>query len=449
MRRIRISEIEGKKALCFDTGLDSPSFARAKAAQYIAESGFIVTPEGSVEKWTASGVIEESSSMLIWGPPFEGKPVTRLVSAGGDTALAAIARWIWARLCLEKHCLGEKQTPNPAAALIAGHGGSHPEGSVFFAPESLSGRCISVEEEKIEHYTCQYLEGMEAAAFSAAAMLYRSLAGAAPFPAADESAAHQDMRDGNFTPVKFAAAGLNENLAGPIQTALMLAAGIRKPGENGTDILNQMLAILMPAGTAAPASSLFTTLAAAQEEQLNREKEKFLKRKNAEIKTRRFAIRNKAILAVSAIVLVITFFSVSSILKSRAERPTTNGMSSGEVVMSYYSSFSGLDHQMMDACLAKGADRSDLDLALNLFVITRVRQAYEFNFDDAESGLLNIKDLVIERIWGSEETSEIRYSAAYELSLPGEIDPTRHRDELTLERRRGKWQITEIKRSLL
>jgi len=449
VQRIFISEIEGKKALCFDTGLDSRSFAQSRFFQCIAVPGFIVSPSGSIETWKASGVAEGDASMLVWGPPFSGGRLDVLVNNGKDEAISAIAWWIRARLAL-----GENQAAfDSPVALIAGFGTeepTHSEGTVFFPPLALSRRCLLAEGAEPDRYNCPDLEGMEAAVFSAAAMLYRVFAGCAPFSAADENL-YQDMREGNFVPLRYAAPGIDEKLGNLVQAALVPSGGAKKPGETADGILRQFLEILMPAGREAKtAASFFRTLSGEEEALLKKEKERLLKRNKTVVNTRRFITRNKAVLLGIAAAVVIVFFAANSVLKSRAELPTTRGMDSGTVVHSYYNAIGELDHPLIEACLAKEADKSDLDMVINLFVISRVRQAYENNPGPGESGAFGITDLTVTLVSGGEEDGEARYLAVYTLCMPEGEDyrPIRRRDELTLARRRGNWQITEIKRTV-
>jgi len=77
-----------------------------------------------------------------------------------------------------------------------------------------------------ESYVNPALSGMEAAAFTAAAMLYRVFTGAPPFSNGDISILHQDMRDNNFLPLRFAVPGLEPRLAALIMPPL---SGLRPP----------------------------------------------------------------------------------------------------------------------------------------------------------------------------------------------------------------------------
>ena len=480
-RRIYRFEHEGGAVLGFDTGLDSRAFAQAKMAQFITGQGLIVRPDGTLAAWKPSGVAEHGgtggpAAMVIWGPAFAGERLDLLINdkARRNEALAAVKHWIGARLLL-----GAEPPPvRPFAALVADNaaggatGGDYPPGTVFFAPESLALRCMQAEgtEARIdggERYAHPDRQGMEAAAFTAAAMLYRVLSGTPPFAAPTEELLREDMREGHFPPVRFAAPGLDEKLAGLIQSALGPAEKTGGAPQTGAALLGQFLEILKPVTDVA---ALFRPLSAEERCNLVQEKERFLKRKNIAVQTRRFVIRNTAIIAGCVLALLIAVLSARSIVKSRADRPTTAGMDSAQVIHRYYGAFGELDHPLMEACVTNGAGKSDIDMVMNLFVITRVRQAYEMRgapplisapewqaegAGPVGSPVFGVTDVALERLSGSEGADAIRYRAAYTLYLPRqeavteETEPegARYIDELTLIKDRGNWRIAEINRT--
>jgi hypothetical protein len=184
MASIRISQVEGKPALCFDTGLNPRSFAQAKFAQCFTEPGYIVYPDGTTEPWKVSGVVEEAGSMLVWGPSFSGERLDLLIENSYPRALRAVVFWIHSKLLSEKTQI----YLDPRAAFVTSFSDetwAYPQGSVFFAPVTLAARCLLAEGAGPDRYTCPDLEGMEAVAFCAGAMLYRVFAGAHPYPAAE------------------------------------------------------------------------------------------------------------------------------------------------------------------------------------------------------------------------------------------------------------------------
>ena len=465
---MREIEIDGQRALGFDTGLSARAFAQAKFAQFITESGVIVRSAeaaGRVEWWKASGVREiagpDGPTMVFWGPPVEGDSLNALLENRQENALcgtlAAISVWIQAILELE----GTAVPLWPCAAAVALEGGLCP--AVFFAPPSLVMRNIMADDER---YVNPGLSGMDAAAFTAAAMLYRAFAGVAPFSADDISLIRQDMNDGNFLPIRLAVPGLDARLAALIQTCLSGMTCLE--ANNGAAALAEILAVLN--NQTATGVSLIQPVSETDRLLLEKEKAKFLKIKTASVKTRRFLIRNTALLISLLAAAAGAAFITYSILSSRARLPTTAGMDPVQVIESYYRAFGELDHQMMEACITGKAGKDDVRTAINFFVLNKTRQAYEFNAPPVvlpahewqggrpDSPLFGASDLRVKRLDGDESGGIIRYRLDYTFWIPAqaaepstEIQPeaplslSYPRTELvTLVRKKGNWQISEI-----
>jgi hypothetical protein len=488
--RIGLFDLAGKPVLGFDTGLDSQAFAQAKLASFISQTGLIVRPGGETETWIPGGVLERGGTMVIWGPAFAGERLDLLLAGPGreDEALDALRRWIAAWPAAAGSGGGEDgfPAPWPAAALAAGSGdgGAYPPGTVFFPPPRLVKRCVEAEGEEVwrhgaERWAHPDLRGPEAAAFSAGAMLYRVLTGAPPFPREDGDLLREDIREGVFVPPRLAAPGLEAEAAALIAGAIAPLPGKgAAPGPRPG--LDKLGALLGPAASRG-AASWARPLGAGEAAVLERERERFNKRKTLTVNTRRFVIRNTAIITGAFAVLLIAGMITQSIVKSRAELPTTRGMSPREVVSAYYGAFGELDHQLMEACVTGKAGKEDISMVTNLFVISRMRMAYELNAGGivpaqkwldtgapAVSGtVFGVSDLKIEpgpggsggeelsfraryRLWVPpsflENTEEIMEAAAVPDAEPPPSVPLRYTDEIRLSLHKGAWRITGISR---
>jgi len=462
MQNVHIREVDGKQAACFDTGLDPRSFARTKMSQSLVEPGYIVSPDGSIEIWKSSGVNELNGFMRVWGPPFAGERLDLILNKASSSglgqvqqeAIQAIVFWIRAKMLL-----GETPSAlSPGAAFI------NPKGSVFITPDNLSQRCLFVEGAEPNYYYCPDLMGMEAAAFCAGAMLYRILVQSHPYPVV--STVFQDMREGVFFPPHLAAPGLDEKMCSLIQSALLLPVARKRTSANranGTDILDNLLKILMDKdGNITPVLSLFRDLTKEETANLEKEKKRYLRINYFTVKVSRFFIRNKPAVITATVVFLFAIFVIGSVAQNRASRPTTAGYNSSTVVSIYYDSFSALDHIFMEACLM-GADKSDVETVVNLFVIDKVRQTYDISGQSSlipakvwqqqgrelpSPDVFGITDLHIEQIGGSEEAGQVHYRADYLLWFPNEPEVYTRSDILTLRRdRRNNWRITEILRN--
>jgi len=491
-RQVFLFNVDHQEALGFDTGLDSRAFARAKFAQFITEPGLIVSLDGlapSVNFWKASGVVEHST-MIVWGPPplplFKGERLDILLHDNDkrEEALTAIRIWIRAVLALGKEHHAPTGAPPtgapplwPCAALIGGNRLNE----IFFAPPGLTLHCLMTKEtcQINNRYVHPGLNGMNAAAFTAAAMLYQVFAGSPAFPAADEIILHEDMREGNFLPIRLAMPGLDDRLSALIQNALN--QNLKKDGglPNGTRLLEELVALLQ---TAAP-NSFVSRLSEADKLLIEKEKTQYLKTNNASVKTRRFVKRNASILLGSFAAVVIAILIVNSIIKSRSALSTA-GMEPVQVIESYYNAFGELDHQWMEACVIKNAGKDDISMVTNLFIIGKIRQAYEHNvlssFISAREwlemgggqialqvfGVTDLQLTMSNEQLAMNSTNEARYRVDYTLWVPGEtaddseieqnangkaaeyIPPKSflRTDFVTLVQRKGNWRISEISR---
>jgi hypothetical protein len=474
-------EVEGKPALGFDTGLDAQAFAQAKMAQFITQPGLAIFPGGKTETWKAGGVIEGqrpegTSSMVIWGPPFPGERLDLLIEddTRRDEALRALRHWLEAVLVS-----GEEEAPlRPGGAFVS------PQGAVFFPPERLASRSLQAEGAEAwlrgsEAYVHPDLTGKAAAAFAAAAMLYRVFSGLRPFSGGSGETLHQNIREGVFLPVRLAAPGLDEKTAALIDAAL---EGGKKDQEGRLDpepIRDRLRSAPEAASETAAGgvAAFFRPLPETERAKTAEEAARFWKKKNTLVHTRRFVIRNTAIIGGIAAAALFAVLIARSVIAGRAGLPTTAGMDSAQVVRSYYEAFGALDHQMMDAAVTGKAGKGDIEMVTNFFVISRVRQAYEYSSSPVipaqewrdsgsppvNSQVFGVSDLDMEKISGGGD--EIRYRVSYILWLPASFAgagpesadpppeetppplPYPYTDELVLIRHKGNWRIAEISRT--
>jgi len=461
-RSIHISSINDSPAICFETGLDPRAFARTKMSQSLIEEGYIVNPDGSHEIWRPSGVNETNNVMRVWGPAFQGKRLDILLNEAcfsvntanaanaAQAALQALVFWMRAKMCM-----GDKRSVlNPSAAFI------NPNGSVFFAPEHLSNRCLFLEGIELDRYNCHDLVGMDISAFCAGVMLYQLFTGVHPFPSKE---IYQDMREGIFLPLHLAAPNLDNKLAGLIQSALMLPVAKKRPEKSGTDIISNLLELLLSKENKITAiSSVLNKTAPVKSEQIEKEKKLYLLKQNTFIKAKRFAHGNKPLLAGISIGLIFIAFIMITTAQGMSRRPTTAGLTSRQVVTAYYEAFSNLNHQFMEAAI-QGASKVDLNAATSLFAIVKTRQAYEAGQRSSifparvwrESGgelpspsAFGVTDLTVDYAGGSEENRLIVYRTEYLLWTPDENFARNRSDILTLRLDKNRnWRIIEIIRT--
>jgi len=461
-QRIYISEVDSKSALCFDTGLDPRSFARTKMSQSLIDPGFIVNPDGTHDTWKITGVNETGGLMRVFGPYVPGKRLDLLLEEIGSSsspdlkqeAMEAVFNWSRAKMYLGD----TRSATNPGASFVA------KEGNVFFAPEHISSRCLYIEGKEIDTYNCPDLVGMDMTAFCTAVMLYKILTGNHPYISKDF---FQDMREGVFIPIHLAVPGINMQLSGLIQAALMLPVE-KKDKKNtitksGIEILKSILEILSGKENKAVAvSSLFETLSAEKVKQFEKEKKSYLFNKNKVLKVKRYLKNNKYVLIGISIGIAFILFILFSTVLSITNRQTTEGMSPDTVVVAYYDAFSSLNHQFMEACI-KGADRSDINAAASYYAVLKQRQAYEgtkftsiiqakvwkeMGGELPAPNVFGVTDLKVKRISGDEYDGLIVFNAVYNLWSPFDNFAKHISDTLTLKWDKSNcWKIIELLRT--
>ena len=491
-KRIFSFDLSGELVLGFDTGLDVQAFARAKMFQLISQTGSIVYPDGRIEAWQPGGVTElippdsnseSASTMIIWGSFFPGENLIEVISSNKkNEALDALRSWLKARISLEENLTAEnivdknsievKDTNfgSPTGAFIISRESNYtnqfPAGTVFFPPARLVKRCLEAggnslaQGEKLpendalleaERWVHPDRQGLDAISFSAAAMLYRIFCNTVPFLNNSTDELRQDIREAVFLPPNLAAPGLDTQMAEIISSSLKSKTEIPKP----LDIFN----FIGP-----PASREFTswfkTLNEEEISKIKTEQEQYSKKKALAVKTKRFVVRNTVIITISVIALIIILFSIRATIRRRSELPTTKGMNPIEVAQAYYGAFGDLDHTLMEACVTGKAGKDDIARVMNVFVISKVRQAYEIgqepfvsaqewidsgmyseDISDTEKIIFGITDLELSGFMENSESASL--IANYILWIPEAIVV---KDRLEFKFQKGAWRIAEINR---
>jgi hypothetical protein len=182
-----------------------------------------------------------------------------------------------------------------------------------------------------------------------------------------------DIRDGKFLPAALACPGLKPALASALDGILASdvdRASAPRPG------LAELAAALGEPGSGGPASFILS-LEDDERRRLEQERERRETRTAKTVAKRRFWRRHgKLVLGIAAAAVAVGL-GAWNVIDARADRFTTAGLSAREVAETYYGAFDALDPDRLEACLAKGAPKTDVEAVTNLFVIFRVRQAYE------------------------------------------------------------------------
>jgi hypothetical protein len=517
-------ELDGKRVLGFDTGLNPRSFAQAKMADCITQRGAVVCPDGTVEYWQPGGVTEymptadmptagmptagmptasansgpqSEGTMVIWGPEFPGEELAAVTGEEGreDEALNAIRFWLRAAAVMGNK-LDDVSIHGPSGAyivttnvvttlVVTGEKTSqekhYPAGTVFFPPPRLLKRTIDAAGDEALLDAGRYfhpdLNGDEAVSFSAGAMLYRVFCGSPPFKRDDQDVQRQDIREGVFIPPNLARPGLSPEMSGIIIDAMKATSKSKETMPRPT--ADRVAKVLGPPYSR-KVSSWIESLSDEELSKIRAEQERYGKKSDAAVRARRFLIRYRIAVTVSAAALVVLLFTIRGIVRRQAELPTTKGMTPVEVAQTYYGAIGELDSTTMEACVSGRAGRDDINMVVNFFVVTRVRQGYEMRdaFMNAQRWVDAGRPVTYDTVFGitnlgirviSEGETNASLEADYILWIPGEysgddsgegssaLEPDEYvpippegtitRDRLTLVFEKDQWRITAIDRT--
>jgi hypothetical protein len=468
--------------LVFYTGLTADSFAKQKLSYLLTLRGCVLRgppdkkdgPDGVFihEEWQAEGVKEENGFMTVHGRSVGGERLDVLLEGGRNTALSAVLFWRAGLLFLLEKGGFEKIAVAPCAVFI-----DLEKKTLFFPPSDLIRIAVDGEGENAWLRGCKRWihpdrKNADAVNWAASACLYRVFAGVAPFTvpqpemAAGKKDTHTiedtlagDVREGALVPLALAAPGLHKSIAGFIDAKISRNA--RRPANSAEfPVINEN------------AEENFSLPDETEIAALKARREALEQKNQKQIQRKRFLARNRnAIKAAIAGVIVVGFF-VGSLAQARLERWTTKGLTPAQVVERYYGAFGDLDHEVMSACALKNAGKTDIEMVTNLFVIAKMREAYEqrrtvLNAADwyeagpplPDTTVFGVIRLAVD--WpgggadGTSQADTVTARARYDLVVPQSfVDgsaasvPVRvpRDDTLRLQRQKNRWRITEIGR---
>lgn len=461
-------EVEDRQVLGFDTGLSPQAFAKARLGNLLTLGGIIV--DSTIHGWNLEGTTEYQGHMIFYGENFAGESLETLLSRSKDMALLALQWYLRALniIAVSQESLLDIICLFPAGVFVG------PNGSVLFTPAALVKRVYEYQDplgyiDKILQWIHPDKSGVEAAVFTAATLSYRLCTGTGPFVVSNTSVPErnrdglvQNIRDGLFKSTRLVVPKLLPEIALCIDTIL------RSATEKPQGYLEKLIQYIGDPGKK-KITDLYTEEeipnAALEVEQRN------YHRYSRRIIVQRFFKKYKYAMIAGLGTALALLLIIRSIVTEQKKRPSTRGLSPLEVAETYYKAFNTLDHQWMEACVHKGVGRGDIEAVMNLFVISRVREAYERKVTvldpetwksqgapATEATIFGITDLKLELKTvispppdsGNRCEVEATYSFYYPEQSASDQTKTpfveQRRDLLTLEWETDRWEILSIDR---
>lgn len=472
-----VTKHQDREVLAIDTGLSPTAFAQSKMGSLLSEYGAIVWPNGNIEAWVPEGTLEIDGHIAIYGPVFTGKSLVEMLAGEKpDISLAYqfSLSWLKCQNILQKADRPYRLSPSPYAAMLA------EDASLLLLPEQSFRRAIqsrNTELAYIDAWTHPELKGEEAPVFTAAILLYSLLTARAPWSAENAEHIRSRMRETAAMPTVLAHPGIQEELGKILDRALLppQVPGKEKKNSPLRPSLSELSEFfLTPARS--DISSLYTEILPENLKKILKTRKKFERGLIRKERLKNFFKRNRGrVIALSIAAIALALISID-IFKTAKSRPTTLNLSPLEVVEMYYDGFTPLNHEGMEACLAKEAPKWDITTVMNYFVTSKMRISYEMlhshydpndflNKNETPRGFVfGISDVSMKEIQNSDENPiwEVNYTLWYPSAgtadnpnAPGnaaesipEASFERRQDVLHLVYRKDRWLIADIVRTI-
>ncbi|HKL87245.1 MAG TPA: hypothetical protein VJ861_13010 [Treponemataceae bacterium] len=466
MGLIKKLQHEGKAVLAIDTGMTPRSFAQSSMPRLQSLEGFIISPNGEISSWHFEGTRCNTDGnrerMEFWGPLFDGESLLDIILKDSVHAWNILHQTISS---INKAIIAEKLSTSFITAL----GSAGPmaiiygnDNSILLLPGELCSRCTSNHgAEKEIAYRLAWIHPdhrlhnpMRAISFMAGVCAYRILSGKLPFEGDDL----ENMGE-----------SLSEKMRNGIFEELLLAKGSLKPA--AAQAVDSLI-------TATSAASTETLLAFGPDisvlydpsraeiensETFIAQRESAKKKRNAGLKRKQFFRKRRSVLMIVGIIALIGSLIGLTMFSDIKNKPNTKNMNTSEIVLGYYKGIENLDQEISTTYAVKGLKTDYDSFITNLFVTSKMREAYERN-----GGLLSPAELYVIKktnnrmIYGitrlhiqriGETDSESQYTASFYLWMPYTEEQTEdfvqlsvysYEDKITLKWVKDRWLVSDI-----
>ena len=406
--------------LYLNTVLSQSAFAKSRMAERLSEEGLYAkkTENGwTFSSWTfsdsilgsdinlseADSLLSDNEHVFLRCRAFDGLSLKNYFDMDyskkldeSEKAKVALASSLVCTL-IEDAIKEDKKVPqNGAGGIFI----SNAFDEAIFLPDGLYRNASSCagEESESEYrglYINESLSFPQREKFMQAVIIYRALAGSFPFSSLNKKQREEDIRDGNFTPLKNKVWALSPALSDFVDSALAsssaqsgYATKILKEGSEKSKNTNLSspcpLSILYKElglteeGEIPKGGTLFSVIRKSdisqeQFEEANKKQETSQKRA---VFIHRWLRKNQTGLIIAACVILFASVVAGAAAKSYSEAPTTKGLNSIETIEVFYSALNMLDSSTAQNCIKGKEPKGIVDVITNIFVVSKSRTAY-------------------------------------------------------------------------
>jgi hypothetical protein len=360
----RTITINGKLYLGVPTGITGSSFMLTKISNLKHLPGWIVRGEEIIE-WKFAGFTRVGNENVIYSTEEKGILLADLLNTSPEEMLPFLLSLITTIMKLKAKGIPLFRIYTHSVLFLH-------DGGILFLPPDIMKAITDVrnQDEKIHLKTLINHPDMRAEqsiSFLMAVLLYHALTATYPFYASEEEEVHNQMRN------------------------LMAASPLAKVPSMREDVYRMVMGTLNRKKETPPSLEEWKSHCEVWVKEGLKRKISEEERKNIIEQAKAEKLRGSAsyrrkvfwqknfgiVLGVSIIAItvgaVLWTIVYNAFFKSRA----TKGMSSVEVVQTYYESINALDPVTLGDCVVENAGKKEVDEVTNLYVITRQRLAYD------------------------------------------------------------------------
>ncbi|MBN2531627.1 MAG: hypothetical protein JXB88_01980 [Spirochaetales bacterium] len=366
---------KGETFLGIPTGITSKSFSLTKIITIKNRPGWIVRGD-SIEEWKIAGFCQYEEETFLYGPFAEGRSLEELLTMEIYEFLPFFYSLVSSVSVLANYLRDEysKNHPDQEAPLfrILTHSVFFlNDGGILFLPPDIMKELMELRplEDKIRFFSvCNHPDrmGEKNLSFSIGVFLYRVMTGNFPFLSENLKDLHHMIRELSIPSPRIVRPGLKKEVLQLMSDSLDKSSPdipLLKTWEN----------------------SVKTWIDEGIEQEISEEERRIVKETEKQKKEKAdklfqfkvFLNTNLAKIAIISIVVIIIGFTAGFTIKNIFFRTrVTDGLSPYEVIQTYFNSINSLDYSTLSDCVIKDAGKSELQVVVNLYVLTRQMVAY-------------------------------------------------------------------------
>ncbi|MFP4364385.1 MAG: hypothetical protein ACLFR1_11025 [Spirochaetia bacterium] len=353
------AEVKGKLMLGIRTGMTGRAFAKTKLIELKRSKGLVIQ-ENRVDEWQASEIQEFNNESYLFGPYYEGESLSSVLSKEHTAPLEVIKRLVKNYLLLKERKF-YMPTPRGNSLFFL-----KDEGILFLPDKTMQETISSLTPEErmelIDKINHPDYAGEINISYFLAAVTYKLLTGDYPFTGESELHLHQRIRTSTPLPARYLRPEIKQEVSDKLNSIFQEPI----PLDDWEPLLDEW-----------ESHGLFREVSNQEKQEIIQEglKQKQTKERKEMVFTF-LKTKWKGLLASIASAAFLIFL-ITSIIIIMLEPRATRGMTSYQVVNTYFSSINDMEFDVLEDCLDRGVRRNLVEQTTNMNVFSKIRQGYE------------------------------------------------------------------------